>query len=68
VLGAALKVDETVDYVLDQRRHAYLVPASGAVDVNGVRIGARDGTAIKDVGVVRITALQDSELILVDAP
>jgi redox-sensitive bicupin YhaK (pirin superfamily) len=68
VLGAALKVDETVDYVLGQRRHGYLVPASGAVDVNGVRIGARDGAAIKDVGVVRITALEDSELIMVDAP
>jgi redox-sensitive bicupin YhaK (pirin superfamily) len=68
VLGAALKVDETVDYVLGQRRHGYLVPASGAVDVNGVRVGARDGAAIKDIGVVRITALEDSELIMVDAP
>jgi quercetin 2,3-dioxygenase len=68
VLGAALKVDETVEYVLGQRRHGYLVPASGALDVNGVRIGARDGAAVKDVGVVRITALEDSELIMVDAP
>ena len=68
VLGATLKVDETVDYVLGQRRHGYLVPASGAVDVNGVRVGARDGAAVKDVGVVRITALEDSHLIMVDAP
>ena len=68
VLGATLKVDETVEYALGQQRHAYLVPASGAVDVNGVRISARDGVAIKDVGVVRITAVEDSELIMVDAP
>src|SRR6266853_5271255 len=54
VLGATLKVDETVEYVLGQRRHGYLVPASGAVEVNGVRIDARDGAAIKDVAVVRI--------------
>ena len=67
VLGAALKVGETVEYVLGERRHGYLVPASGAVDVNGVRISARDGAAIKDVGVVRITAIEDSELIMVDA-
>src|SRR5260370_10789639 len=67
VLGATLKVDETVEYVLGQRRQGYLVPASGAVDVNGVRIDARDGAAIKDVGVVRITALEDSEVIMVDA-
>jgi len=44
------------------------VPASGAVEVNGVRIDARDGAAIKDVAVVKITAIQDSELVLADAP
>jgi hypothetical protein len=44
------------------------VPASGAVDVNGVRIDARDGAAIKDVATLRITAIEDSELVMVDAP
>jgi hypothetical protein len=68
VLGATLKVDETVEYALGQGRHGYLVAASGAVDVNGVRIGARDGAAIKDVGVVRITAIEYSELVMVDVP
>ena len=53
VLGATLKVGETVDYALGKQRHGYLVPASGAVEVNGVRIDARDGAAIKDVGVVK---------------
>ena len=51
---------------LGERRHGYLVPASGAVEVNGVRIAARDGTAIKDVRVVRIRAIEDSELVMVD--
>ncbi len=68
VLGATLKVGETVEYALGEQRHGYLVPASGAVDVNGVRIDARDGAAIKDVAVVRITAIEDSELVMVDAP
>ena len=67
VLGATLKTGETVQYAFDARRHGYLVPASGAVEVNGVRIDARDGAAIKDVGVVRITAVEDSEIVLVDA-
>ena len=67
VLGATLEVDETLEYVLGQRRQGYLVPASGAVDVNGVRIDARDGAAIKDVGLVRIPALENSEVIMVDA-
>jgi redox-sensitive bicupin YhaK (pirin superfamily) len=68
VLGATLKVDETVEYAIGERRHGYLVPASGAVEVNGVRIDARDGAAIKDVAVVRITAIENSELVMVDAP
>ena len=59
VLGATLKVGETVEYALGERRHGYLVPASGAVEVNGVRIDARDGAAIKDVAVVRITAIEE---------
>jgi len=67
VLGATLKVGETVEYALGERRYGYLVPASGAVEVNGVRIDARDGAAIKDVAIVRITAIEDSELVLVDA-
>jgi len=67
VLGATLKAGENVEYTLDAQRHGYLVPASGAVEVNGTRIDARDGAAIKDVGVVRITALQDSEIVMVDA-
>jgi hypothetical protein len=44
------------------------VPASGAVEVNGLRIDARDGAAIKDVAVVKIRAIDDSELVMVDAP
>jgi quercetin 2,3-dioxygenase len=68
VLGATLKAGESVDYALGTRRHGYLVPASGAVKVDGTRIDARDGAAIKDAAVIKITALDDSELILVDTP
>jgi len=68
VLGATLKVGETVEYAIGERRHGYLVPALGSVEVNGVRIDARDGAAIKDVAVVRTTAIEESELVMVDAP
>jgi redox-sensitive bicupin YhaK (pirin superfamily) len=68
VLGATLKVGETVEYALGERRYVYLVPASGAVEVNGVRINARDGAAIKDVAIIRIVAIEDSEVVMVDAP
>jgi redox-sensitive bicupin YhaK (pirin superfamily) len=68
VLGATLKAGESVDYALGAQRHGYLVPASGAVEVNGTRIDARDGAAIKDAAVIKITAVEDSELVLVDTP
>jgi len=37
------------------------------VEVNGVRLDARDGAAVKDVDVLKITALEDAEVVLVDA-
>src|ERR1700729_1561713 len=37
VAGATLKAGETVEYTLGADRNAYLVPATGAIEVNGVR-------------------------------
>jgi hypothetical protein len=67
VLGATLKAGETAEYPLGNGRHLYLVPAEGEVEVNGVSLKARDGAAIEGEPVVKITALKDSEIILVDA-
>jgi redox-sensitive bicupin YhaK (pirin superfamily) len=68
VLGASVKAGESVEYALDPGRHAYLVPASGAVEVNGVKLEARDGAAIEDETSLKVKALKDAEIILVDAP
>jgi redox-sensitive bicupin YhaK (pirin superfamily) len=67
VLGATLKAGESVSYALEAGRHAYLVPSAGAIEVNGVRIEARDGAAIKDEARLEIRALEDSELVMVDS-
>ena len=67
VLGATVKAGETIRYALGEGRHAYLVPATGAVEIEGTRIDARDGVAITDVSAVELTALEDSELVMVDA-
>jgi redox-sensitive bicupin YhaK (pirin superfamily) len=67
VLGATLKAGETTEYTLGAGHHAYLVPAKGSVEVNDVRIDARDGAAIADEVVLRVTALEDAEVVLVDA-
>ena len=67
VMGATVKAGESVTHSVGAGRHAYLVPATGAVEIDGTRFGARDGAALSD-GIVTITALEDSELVLVDAP
>jgi redox-sensitive bicupin YhaK (pirin superfamily) len=67
VAGATLRAGETAEYALGRGRHAYLVPAAGAVEVNGVRLDARDGAAIRDEAVLRVRALEDAEVLLVDA-
>jgi redox-sensitive bicupin YhaK (pirin superfamily) len=67
VLGATLKAGERVEYALGEGRNGYLVPARGAVEINGVRVNTRDGAAITNEAAVAITALEDAEIVLVDA-
>ena len=66
VVGATLKAGETAEYPLGKDRKGYLVPATGAVEIEGVRVNARDGAAISDTEVLRVTALEQSEIVLVD--
>ena len=66
VLGLTLAAGETAEYVFGDKRFGYLVPAKGAVEVNGVRIDARDGAAIANETAISVKALEDTELVLVD--
>jgi len=66
VLGATVKAGETIEYSLDKNRNAYLVPAAGSIEVNGVPLDARDGAAIRDESRIAIKALADAEVVLVD--
>ena len=67
ILGATLKSGESLTYSLGEGRRAYLVPAVGAVEVNGVALNARDGAAITDEAEIVITATADAELVMVDS-
>jgi len=66
VSGATLAAGQIAEYDLSQGRKAYLVPASGVIEVNGTRVAARDGAAIQDETLLRITAIEDAEVVLVD--
>lgn len=67
VLGASLKAGESAEYVIGKQRRGYLVPATGEVEIDGVRLQARDGAAIAEVERFTVTALSDTELVLVDS-
>ena len=67
VAGATVKAGDTVRYALSPERHAYLVPASGRVRIGEVEAGPRDGVAITGLAEFEVTALEDAELVLVDA-
>lgn len=66
VMGATLAAAKTLTHDVGAGRHAYLVPATGKISINGVDADARDGIALS-AGHYTITALEEAELVLVDA-
>lgn len=67
VLGATLEAGKSLSYAIGEGRHVYLVPATGALDIDGTRIDTRDGAALTGGQTVIITALADAEIVLVDS-
>jgi quercetin 2,3-dioxygenase len=68
VLAATLTPGQSVAYPLGVGRHAYLALAKGKATVNGAALGPRDGAAIRDEPEIRIEAVEDAEIVMVDAP
>jgi quercetin 2,3-dioxygenase len=66
VLAGKLPAGATVQHRIGAGRRAYLVPATGAVTVNGVAAGTRDGVAVSGEENLTITATKPTELVLVD--
>jgi quercetin 2,3-dioxygenase len=66
VFAGTLAKGQTVRQTLRADRAAYLVPATGAVTVNGVALSTRDGAAITGETELEITATEDAEVVLVD--
>jgi hypothetical protein len=66
VMATTLRPGQAVTLDLAPGRAAYLVPARGAVTVNGRPVGARDGAAIRDEPRLEIAATEDAEVVLVE--
>ena len=67
VLAATVQAGATIELSLDPQRHQYLVATGGAIEVNGTPAAPRDGVAITGVENLVVTALADTELVLVDS-
>lgn len=67
VLGATIRAGESVTYETTPDRHLYLVPATGSIRIEDQTAEARDGVAITGLDRFTITAVNDSEIVLVDA-
>jgi quercetin 2,3-dioxygenase len=65
VCGALLEEGSSTDYPLLACDAAYLVPTSGSVSVNGMRVGAREGLAIRGERRLHVEALVSTEVVLV---
>ena len=66
VLAGTVRKGETVRQSIAPGRVAYLVPASGAVTINGVAVNTRDGATVVGESELEIIATEDAELVMVD--
>ena len=66
LVAATLAAGQSAEYHIAAGRKVYLVPASGRIEVNGVAIAAGDGLAIGDELLLRVSAQEESEIVLVD--
>ncbi|WP_447723900.1 pirin family protein [Sphingomonas koreensis] len=67
VLGATIRAGESLTHSVGEGRYAYLVPAVGKIEIDGQPFDARDGAALTGGQTVTIKAIEDAEIVLVDA-
>ncbi|HUQ13421.1 MAG TPA: pirin family protein [Novosphingobium sp.] len=67
VLAARLGAGQTLRYDADPARHQYLVAPTGRIAVNGRESSPRDGIAVTGEAAIEVVALDDAEIVMVDA-
>jgi hypothetical protein len=67
LLGGTLAHGQSIAYRVEPGRHAYLVPARGALVVNGTPVEERDGLAVAGDTTLTIEARGEAEIVLVDS-
>ncbi|MCF8480197.1 MAG: pirin family protein [Rhodospirillum sp.] len=65
ILGGVLVKDQEITLPMDGRK-LYLVPTTGALEVNGERVEARDGIAVDGLKDFTFKALEQAEVVVAD--
>lgn len=66
--GAYLKAGDAITHALKPGRRAYIVPAAGRIQVDGVEVRTRDGAAVAGQERISIAAIEQAEVLLFDLP
>ncbi len=67
VMAAKLSAGQTIRFEADPARHQYLVAPVGRIAVNGEEAQPRDGVAITAEAAITVVAIEDAEVVMVDA-
>jgi redox-sensitive bicupin YhaK (pirin superfamily) len=66
VYAARLRAGAPLAHELAPGRHAWVQVAAGAVELDGLRLGAGDGAAASGERALRLVGLEDAELLVFD--
>lgn len=67
IAAATLTAGQSATWATSGQRHQYLVAPKGRIRVNGVEANPRDGVAITGEDSIMVEAIDDAEIVLVDA-
>lgn len=67
VAATTLSAGQSAEWKTSGERHQYLVAPKGRIRVNGVEAEPRDGIAVTGEASIVVEALEDAEVVLVDA-
>jgi quercetin 2,3-dioxygenase len=66
--ASLLSRDQRVEHTLGKNRYAWVQVARGSVELDGEKLVAGDGAAIRGPGTLPIKGVDDAELLLFDLP
>jgi redox-sensitive bicupin YhaK (pirin superfamily) len=66
LLAGILEAGRSLTHELAAGRDMYLVPSAGQILVNGMQVDEGDGVAVSKETRIEITALRDTELVVVE--